>query len=55
MKEEENKCTLEEESKIATRLILTRVLKTDKYDPSGSPIYFTNTQTVIKPKLSKEA
>jgi hypothetical protein len=54
VKEEENKYTLEDGSRIAIRLILTRVLKTDKYDPSGAPIYFTNTQTVIKPKLSKE-
>lgn len=54
VREEENRYVLEDGSKIVIRLILTRVLKTDKHDPSGSPIYFTNTQTVIKPKLSKE-
>lgn len=45
---------LEDGTRIDIKLILTRVAKTDKCDPAGSPIYLTQTQTVIKPKLSKE-
>lgn len=45
---------LRDGSKLEIKLILTRVAKTDKFEPTGSPIYLTNTQTVVKPKISKE-
>ena len=53
-KENWNVYDLEDKSRISVKLILTRVAKTDKCDPAGSPIYLTQTQTVIKPKLAKE-
>jgi len=53
-KEDWNLYKLEDGTQIEIKLILTRVAKTDKFDPVGSPIYLTQTQTVIKPKLSKE-
>ena len=53
-KEDWNSYQLEDDTRINIKLILTRVAKTDKFDPMGSPIYLTQTQTVIKPKISKK-
>jgi hypothetical protein len=54
VKEDWNSYQLEDGARIDIKLILTRVAKTDKFDPMGSPIYLTQTQTVIKPKIPKE-
>ena len=44
---------LKDGTKLEIKLILTRAGKTDKFDPTGAPIYLTNSQTVPKFKLSK--
>lgn len=54
VKEDWNTYKLKDGTRIEIKLILTRVAKTDKFDPAGSPIYLTQTQTVIKPKISKK-
>lgn len=53
VKEDWNIYHLKDGTKLEIKLILTRAAKTDKFDPSGSPIYLTNSQTVPKFKLSK--
>lgn len=53
VKEKWNIYKLKDGTKLEIKLILTRAAKTDKFDPSGSPIYLTNSQTVPKYKLSK--
>lgn len=54
MKEDWNVYQLEDGARIEIKLIVTRIGKTDKFDPMGSPIFLTQTQTVIKPKIPKE-
>jgi hypothetical protein len=52
-KEAVNEYKLPNNIKIKLRLMLTRVAKTDKFAPDGTPIYATSTQIVPQIKFPK--
>ncbi len=46
IKEDWQEYKLEDGTILRTKLVLSRVVRTEKYNPGGEPIYFFNTATV---------